>query len=90
MVLAILTLSLGCFLIVSLIRDYFLPKTEYVLLERNARMMAGRLESVIRLTVVITDQVETNLARKLELDSRVDEASYALEYYYSVVKSKSK
>ncbi len=77
-----------CFLIMSLNNNNFLQKTENGLLEKDTRMIVGRLESAIRLTVEITDQVETNLAKKLELDSRIDEASYALEYYYSVVKSK--
>jgi hypothetical protein len=63
---------------------------EAELIERDARMIATRLESAMRLTVEVADQVETNLARKLELDLRIDDASYALEYYYSVVDSKVK
>jgi hypothetical protein len=53
-------------------------------------MIANRLESAMRLTVEVADQVEANLARKLELDLRIDDASSALEYYYSVVNLKSK
>jgi hypothetical protein len=67
-----------------------LLKTENNLLEKEARMIANRLESAIRLTVEIADRVETNLARKLELDLRIDDASSALDYYYSVVNLKSK
>jgi hypothetical protein len=69
---------------------YRFKKTEKDLLERDARMIATRLESAMRLTVEIADQVETNLARKLELDLRIDDASSALEYYYSIVNLKSK
>ncbi len=67
-----------------------LRKIENDLLERDARMIANRLESAMRLTVEIADRVETNLARKLELELRIDDASSALEYYYSVVNPKSK
>jgi predicted GTPase len=56
----------------------------------KSRMIANRLESAMRLTVEIADRVETNLARKLELDLRIDDASSALDYYYSVVNLKSK
>lgn len=59
-------------------------------LERDTKMIAVRLESAMRLTVEISDRVETNLARKLELDLRIDDASSALDYYYSVVNLKSK
>jgi hypothetical protein len=65
-------------------------KIEKDLLERDARMIANRLESAMRLTVEVADRVETNLARKLELDLRIDDASSALDYYYSVVNLKSK
>jgi hypothetical protein len=67
-----------------------LLKTENDLLEKDARMIADRLESAMRLTVEIADQVETNLARKLELDLRLDDASSALDYYYSIVNLKYK
>lgn len=67
-----------------------LRRIENDLLERDARMIANRLESAMRLTVEVADQVEANLARKLELDLRIDDASSALEYYYSVVNLKSK
>jgi hypothetical protein len=67
-----------------------LQKIETDLLEKDARMIANRLESAMRLTVEIADRVETNLARKLELDLRIDDAASALEYYYSVVNLKPK
>jgi hypothetical protein len=67
-----------------------LRRIENDLLERDARMIANRLESAMRLTVEVADRVETNLARKLELDLRIDDASSALDYYYSVVNLKSK
>jgi hypothetical protein len=67
-----------------------LRKAENDLLEKDARLIANRLESAMRLTVEVADQVETNLARKLELDLRIDDASSALEYYYSVVNLKAK
>jgi hypothetical protein len=76
------------FLVKSSNSNYHLLKIENDLVERDARIVADRLELAMRLTVEISDQIETNLARKLELDSRIDEASYALEYYYSVVKPK--
>jgi hypothetical protein len=59
-------------------------KIESDLREKDAQLIAGKLESVMRLTVEVTNQVETNLARKLELDLRLTDASYALEYYHSV------
>jgi hypothetical protein len=59
-------------------------KIESDLREKDAQLIAGKLESVMRLTVEVTNQVETNLARKLELDLRLADASYALEYYHSV------
>jgi hypothetical protein len=55
------------------------------LLEQNAQVMSSRLESAIRLTITVSDQVEISLARKLEMDLRIDEAKSALEYYYSSV-----
>jgi uncharacterized membrane protein YdbT with pleckstrin-like domain len=67
-----------------------LLKTENDLLEEDARLIANRLESAMRLTLEIADRVETNLARKLELDLRIGDASSALDYYYSVVNSKPK
>ena len=67
-----------------------LRRIENDLLERDARMIANRLESAMRLTVEVADRVETNLARKLELDLRIDDASSALDYYYSVVNLKTK
>jgi hypothetical protein len=95
--LVILATSVLIFLFLSL----FFPKSlmysflsfgegENYLLEKDARMIANRLESAMKLTVEIADRVETNLARKLELDLRIDDASSALEYYYSVVNLKSK
>ncbi len=51
---------------------YRLRKIESDLLERDARMIAARLESAMRLTVEIADRVETNLARKLELELRIE------------------
>ncbi len=72
------------------ISSYRLDEVKNDLLERDARMIANRLESAMRLTVEIADRVETNLARKLELDLRIDDASSALEYYYLVVDLKSK
>jgi hypothetical protein len=65
-------------------------EAENDLLERDARMIANRLESAMRLTVEVADQIEINLARKLELDLRIDDASSALDYYYSVVNLKTK
>jgi hypothetical protein len=65
-------------------------EAENDLLERDARMIANRLESAMRLTVEVADQIEINLARKLELDLRIDDASSALDYYYSVVNLKAK
>jgi hypothetical protein len=71
-------------------RDYYLDEMELNLQEKDAQMIAGKLESVMRLTVEVTNQVETNLARKLELDLRLADASYALEYYHSIVGLKAK
>lgn len=65
-------------------------KIEDILLQKDAQILANRLESAMRLTVEISDQIETNLARKLELDLRIADASYALEYYYSIMGSHSK
>jgi hypothetical protein len=69
--------------------DYF-DEMELNLQEKETQMIAGKLESVMRLTVEVTNQVETNLARKLELDLRLADASYALEFYYSIVGLKAK
>jgi hypothetical protein len=65
-------------------------KIESDLRAKDARLVAGKLESVMSLTVEIANQVEINLARKLELDLRITDASYALEYYYSVANSKAR
>jgi hypothetical protein len=72
------------------ISSFWLKEVESAFLERDARMIANRLESAMKLTVEVADRVETNLARKLELDLRIDDASSALEYYYSVVNLKPK
>jgi hypothetical protein len=58
------------------------------LVETDARMMSSRLESAIRLTITVSDQVEISLAKKLEMDLRIDEARSALQYYDSVVGAK--
>jgi hypothetical protein len=71
-------------------QDYYFDEMELNLQEKDAQMIAGKLESVMRLTVEVTNQVETNLARKLELDLRLADASYALEYYHSIVGLKAK
>jgi hypothetical protein len=55
------------------------------LVENDARTMYSRLESAIRLTITVSDQVEISLAKKLEMDLRIDEARSALQYYESVV-----
>jgi hypothetical protein len=60
----------------------------FILLEQDAQLLSSRLESAIRLTIAVSDQVEISLAKKLEMDLRIDEAKSALEYYYSVVGSK--
>jgi uncharacterized membrane protein len=92
--LTVLFTSILFFLIVGIpfLKKMFMSSegAENDLLERDARMIANRLESAMRLTVEISDRVETNLARKLELDLRVDDAASALEYYYSVVNLKPK
>jgi hypothetical protein len=54
---------------------------------KNARSIADSLEKVMRVTVEIQDQIETNIARKLELDCRIADASAALELYYSIFKT---
>jgi hypothetical protein len=59
------------------------------LLHEDARSNADKLEKVMRVTIEIQDQLEINLARKLELDLRISDAQSALEYYYSVVETKS-
>jgi hypothetical protein len=58
------------------------------MLEQDAQLLSSRLESAMRLTIAVSDQVEISLAKKLEMDLRIDEAKSALEYYYSVVGSK--
>jgi hypothetical protein len=58
------------------------------LLEEDTRTIADKLEKVMRVTIEIQDQIEINLARKLELDLRIGDAQSALEYYYSVVKTR--
>ena len=55
---------------------------------KDARAIADKLEKTMRVTVEIQDQIEINLARKLELDLRIAEAQIVLEYYYSVVEDK--
>jgi hypothetical protein len=54
---------------------------------KNARAIADRLEKVMRVTIEIQEQLETNIARKLELDCRIADASAALELYYSIFKT---
>lgn len=58
------------------------------LLEEDTRSIADKLEKVMRVTIEIQDQIEVNLARKLELDLRIGDAQSALEYYYSVIKNR--
>jgi uncharacterized protein YjbI with pentapeptide repeats len=53
-------------------------------LEKDNRVLASRLESALRLTISVADQVEISLAKKLEMDLYIDEASSALEYYYLI------
>jgi hypothetical protein len=59
------------------------------LLYDDAGSIADKLEKVMRVTIEIQDQLEINLARKLELDLRIADAQSALEYCYSVVEPKS-
>jgi hypothetical protein len=59
--------------------------TPIYLIEMAASRISSRLESAIRLTITVSDQVEISLAKKLEMDLRIDEARSALDYYYSVV-----
>jgi hypothetical protein len=56
--------------------------------QRTARVIDGKLEKVMQVTIEIQDRIETNLARKLELDLRIADAQSALEYYYSIVEKK--
>jgi hypothetical protein len=87
----ILFTSISIFLVTTMFcRSKWFPFYQDDRIERDAKMIAVRLESAMRLTVEISDRVETNLARKLELDLRIDDASSALDYYYSVVNLKSK
>jgi hypothetical protein len=85
-----LLITLNSYKASNWISTSWLKEVESALLEKDAKMIANRLESAMRLTVEIADRVETNLARKLELDLRIDDAASALEYYYSVVNLKSK
>jgi hypothetical protein len=55
------------------------------LLEEDTRTIADKLEKVMRVTIEVQDQIEINLARKLELDLRIGDAQSALEYYHSVI-----
>jgi hypothetical protein len=50
------------------------------LLYDDAGSIADKLEKVMRVTIEIQDQLEINLARKLELDLRIADAQSALEY----------
>jgi hypothetical protein len=70
-------------------KSYARSMTQKRLLERDAAIIAGKLEKVMQVTIEIQDQIETNLSRKLELDLRVADAQSALEYYYSIFTSKS-
>jgi hypothetical protein len=59
-------------------------------LEKEARVLSSRLESTLRLTISVADQVEISLAKKLEMDLYIDESSSALEYYHLISDSKTK
>jgi hypothetical protein len=65
----------------NILHDLFL---NIELMEKDGRVISSRLESAIRLTIAIADQVEISLAKKLEMDLRINDASYALECYYAV------
>jgi hypothetical protein len=56
------------------------------LLNREARVFADKLEKVMQVTIEIQDKIEMNLARKLELDLRVEDARSAIDYYHSIEK----
>lgn len=58
------------------------------LLEKDTRTIADKLEKVMGVTIEVQDQIEINLARKLELDLRIGDAQSALEYYYSVIETR--
>lgn len=58
--------------------------------EKDARVLASRLESALRLTISVADQVEISLAKKLEMDLYIDKSSSALENYYLILDTKSK
>jgi hypothetical protein len=56
------------------------------ILEKEARHVCDNLEKAVRVTIEIQDQIETNIARKLELDCRISDTYPALDYYYSLCK----
>jgi hypothetical protein len=90
----LLTVSLACFVsIVGLVKNAIKTSEQTIkyidLLKEDAESIADKLEKVMRVTIEIQDQLEINLARKLELDLRIADAQSALKYYYSVVDTKS-
>ncbi|PSB57998.1 hypothetical protein [Chamaesiphon polymorphus] len=72
----------------TLVEDYPAIARSRSLLEKDARSMADKLEKVMRVTIEIQDQIEVNIARKLELDLRITDTESALKYYYLIVEGK--
>jgi Pentapeptide repeats (9 copies) len=89
----IATLSAAATIAVLLFTLMSISRREKLILkhiEKDARVLSSRLESALRLTISVADQVEISLAKKLEMDLYIDESSSALEYYHLISDSKTK
>lgn len=55
-----------------------------LVVNKDARTIADKLEKTMQVTIEIQDRIEMNLGRKLELDLRIADAESALVYLQSL------
>ncbi|MGK7932539.1 MAG: hypothetical protein AB4041_14050 [Microcystaceae cyanobacterium] len=61
-------------------------KTKRRVIEKQAEILAIKLERLVRTTSQYQEKVENNYVRKIELDLRLADAEAALSYYYKLNK----
>ncbi|MGK7945627.1 MAG: hypothetical protein AB4058_14280, partial [Microcystaceae cyanobacterium] len=71
---------------VSLLQFITRKKTKRRILEKQAEVLAIKLERLVRTASQYQENVEKNYIRKIELDLRLGDAESSLSYYYKLSK----
>ena len=74
------------FLMIVLGLTIFKARQKIILLKRDAKTLAIKLEKVIRVTSQFQEHITTNFVTRIELDLRLADAESALQHYTGLIK----